>query len=196
MSDVVVQEFAGDGPTRRINGWLGGENQDHGSRQRETRWLTPTPIVDALGPFDLDPCGAPGHQLASTTYLLDEGQDGLRLEYIDAHECDCDELPHSNALHDLANDDVPVLLKVIEQQAAEVERLRRQKSILAEQLQNIARAISLPIGKDHDKAVMELVAERNQLNAEVERLRVALNAECQAADNAERQVRDYERGVR
>lgn len=49
-----------------------------------------------------------------------------RIEYIDAHECDCDELPHSNALHDLANDDVPVLLKVIEQQAAEVERLRGQ----------------------------------------------------------------------
>ncbi|MFV8266442.1 hypothetical protein ACNQR9_25835 [Mycolicibacterium peregrinum] len=35
-----------------------------------------------------------------------------------------------------------------------------------------------------------------ELVAEVERLRVALNAECQAADNAERQVRDYERGVR
>lgn len=37
-----------------------------------------------------------------------------RLEYIDAHECDCDELPHSSALHDLAHDDVPVLLRVIE----------------------------------------------------------------------------------
>lgn len=35
-----------------------------------------------------------------------------------------------------------------------------------------------------------------ELVAEVERLRVALNAECQAADNAERQVRDYERGAR
>lgn len=40
-----------------------------------------------------------------------------RLEFIDAHECDCDELPHSNALHDLAHDDVPVLLRVIERLA-------------------------------------------------------------------------------
>lgn len=38
-----------------------------------------------------------------------------RLEYIDAHECDCGETPHEDALHDLARDDVPVLLRVIEQ---------------------------------------------------------------------------------
>lgn len=43
-----------------------------------------------------------------------------RLEYIDAHECDCDEMPHSNALHDLAHDDVPVLLKVIESLAPRI----------------------------------------------------------------------------
>ena len=49
-----------------------------------------------------------------------------RLEYIDAHECDCGETPHESALHDLAHDDVPVLLKVIERQAAEVERLRHE----------------------------------------------------------------------
>ncbi|MBP3087014.1 hypothetical protein [Mycolicibacterium fortuitum] len=47
-----------------------------------------------------------------------------RLEFIDAHECDCGETPHESALHDLAHDDVPALLKVIERQAAEVERLR------------------------------------------------------------------------
>lgn len=47
-----------------------------------------------------------------------------RLEFIDAHECDCGETPHESALHDLAHDDVPVLLKVIERQATEVERLR------------------------------------------------------------------------
>lgn len=40
-----------------------------------------------------------------------------RLEYIDAHECHCGEGPHANALHDLAHDDVPVLLRVIEQLA-------------------------------------------------------------------------------
>ena len=60
------------------NGWLGGENQDAGSQQRQTRWLTPPSIVHALGEFDLDPCGAPGHQLAARTYLLENGDDGLR----------------------------------------------------------------------------------------------------------------------
>ena len=60
------------------NGWLGGENQDAGSRQREVRWLTPPHIPAALGRFDLDPCGAPGHELAARTYLLENGDDGLR----------------------------------------------------------------------------------------------------------------------
>lgn len=45
---------------------------------RETRWLTPRWIVDALGDFDLDPCGAPNHRIAETTYLLENGDDGLR----------------------------------------------------------------------------------------------------------------------
>lgn len=56
------------------NRWLGGEGQ-HG--KRETRWLTPKPLVEALGHFDLDPCGAPGHELADRTYLLENGDDGL-----------------------------------------------------------------------------------------------------------------------
>lgn len=55
-----------------------------------------------------------------------------RLEFIDAHDCDCDELPHSNALHDLAHDDVPALIKVIEQLAAEVERLRAREDKVAQ----------------------------------------------------------------
>ncbi len=41
-----------------------------------------------------------------------------RLAYIDNHECKCDEGPHENAIHDLAYDDVPVLLKLIEVLAA------------------------------------------------------------------------------
>lgn len=53
-----------------------------------------------------------------------------RLEYIDAYECDCGETPHEDALHDLAHDDVPALLRVIEHQAAENERL--QAELLAE----------------------------------------------------------------
>lgn len=63
------------------NGWLGGENQDAGGKQRQTRWLTPKPLVNALGPFDLDPCGAPGHSLAATTYLPELGHDGLALPW-------------------------------------------------------------------------------------------------------------------
>ena len=60
------------------NAWLGGETQDAGSGKRQTRWLTPPHIVEALGHFDLDPCGAPGHRLAEITYLLEWGNDGLR----------------------------------------------------------------------------------------------------------------------
>ena len=63
------------------NGWLGGEDQNSGSKQRPTRWLTPTPVVQALGTFDLDPCGAPGHELAQRTYLLENGEDGLTLPW-------------------------------------------------------------------------------------------------------------------
>lgn len=49
---------------------------------KTNRWLTPNWIVEALGDFDLDPCGAPNHSLASTTYQIDEGQDGLVLPWI------------------------------------------------------------------------------------------------------------------
>lgn len=48
---------------------------------RETRWLTPPHIVNALGNFDLDPCGAPGHNLASQTFLLERGENGLSLDW-------------------------------------------------------------------------------------------------------------------
>ena len=41
--------------------------------ERNDRWLTPKHIVEALGPFDLDPCGAPGHVLAKRTYLPKNG---------------------------------------------------------------------------------------------------------------------------
>lgn len=45
-------------------------------------WLTPKPILDALGPFDLDPCAAPEPRpwpTASTHYV--EAQDGLSLPW-------------------------------------------------------------------------------------------------------------------
>lgn len=45
--------------------------------KRNDRWLTPTSVVEALGEFDLDPCGAPNHVLAKHTYLQENGDDGL-----------------------------------------------------------------------------------------------------------------------
>lgn len=38
-------------------------------------WLTPLSIVNALGPFDLDPCGFPGHRTADCLITLPD--DGL-----------------------------------------------------------------------------------------------------------------------
>lgn len=47
-----------------------------------------------------------------------------RLEYIDDNECNCGESQHENALHDLAHDDVPALLHVIDLLAERIERVR------------------------------------------------------------------------
>lgn len=46
--------------------------------ERNDRWLTPLSIVDALGVFDLDPAGAPGHATARHVWTLEAGNDGLR----------------------------------------------------------------------------------------------------------------------
>jgi hypothetical protein len=62
----------------KLKGWLDGLG---GNSKRQTRWLTPPSIVEALGIFDLDPCGAPGHILAANTYLEEDGQDGLTLPW-------------------------------------------------------------------------------------------------------------------
>jgi hypothetical protein len=51
------------------------------ARAETTRWLTPRPVLDALGAFDLDPCGAPDWPTADRTYLLENGDDGLRDEW-------------------------------------------------------------------------------------------------------------------
>ena len=47
-------------------------------------WLTPKPVVDALGPFDLDPCAAPEPRpwpTAARHYDITKGQDGLMLPW-------------------------------------------------------------------------------------------------------------------
>lgn len=64
-----------------MNRNVAGQNPNLGGGQRESRWLTPRPIVEALGHFDLDPCGAPGHTLATVTYQIDDGEDGLVLPW-------------------------------------------------------------------------------------------------------------------
>ena len=52
----------------------------HQSRNAQTTtWLTPPHIIDALGPFDLDPCAAPGWATATEQYVLP--QDGLALPW-------------------------------------------------------------------------------------------------------------------
>lgn len=61
-----------------LSGWLDGLG---GNSPRETRWLTPKWIVEALGHFDLDPAGAPGHDLAARTYTPERGEDGLKLPW-------------------------------------------------------------------------------------------------------------------
>lgn len=51
----------------------------HSHRAGTTTWLTPPHIIDALGPFDLDPCAAPGWDTAKEHYILP--QDGLALPW-------------------------------------------------------------------------------------------------------------------
>ncbi|MBU8830862.1 hypothetical protein [Mycolicibacterium goodii] len=100
-----------------------------------------------------------------------------RLERIDEYPCHCGTSEHVDALHDLANDDVRVLLKVIEGQAAEIDRLRRGAKTLGEIVENQCRmtldasGLHHLIGEDGDGdwgLVWERLAE---LADEVERLR-------------------------
>ena len=51
----------------------------HSHNAGTTTWLTPPHIIDALGPFDLDPCAAPGWETARRHYILP--QDGLALPW-------------------------------------------------------------------------------------------------------------------
>lgn len=64
-----------------MNRFTQSHNPDAGGGQRETRWLTPAWIVQALGEFDLDPAGAPGHMLAKSTYMPEAGINGLTKQW-------------------------------------------------------------------------------------------------------------------
>ena len=48
---------------------------------RNDRWLTPLAIIDAIGPFDLDPCSAPDHPTAETRWTPEEVGDGLAMPW-------------------------------------------------------------------------------------------------------------------
>lgn len=47
-----------------------------------------------------------------------------RLSFIAASECNCVEGPHENAIHDLAADDAPAMLNVLEQADATLKQVR------------------------------------------------------------------------
>lgn len=49
--------------------------------RRNDRWLTPLSIVEAVGPFDLDPCAAPDHPTATTRWTPEEVGDGLSMPW-------------------------------------------------------------------------------------------------------------------
>lgn len=51
----------------------------HSARAETTTWLTPPHIIEALGHFDLDPCGHPNAHTADRRIILPE--DGLASEW-------------------------------------------------------------------------------------------------------------------
>lgn len=54
--------------TATATGRAMGSHQSH--RAGTTTWLTPPHIIDDLGPFDLDPCGATEWPTATESYIL------------------------------------------------------------------------------------------------------------------------------
>lgn len=62
-------------------GEYSGGNRDGGGVSTD-EWMTPKWLAEALGPFDLDPCGsASSHIDAPSRYGLDLGLDGLTLPW-------------------------------------------------------------------------------------------------------------------
>ena len=50
-------------------------------------WLTPPEIIKALGPFDLDPCAAPGQPWTTAEHQYAPPQDGLELPWFGRAIC-------------------------------------------------------------------------------------------------------------
>lgn len=60
-------------------GDLSGMGSHHSAAAETVTWLTPRYILDALGAFDLDPCGHPGWETAKRSICLPE--DGLAADW-------------------------------------------------------------------------------------------------------------------
>ncbi len=54
---------------------IGGHQRAY--RGRTDSWITPQPILDALGPFDLDPCACDPQPWSTADRMLTEAHDGL-----------------------------------------------------------------------------------------------------------------------
>jgi hypothetical protein len=67
----------------RIGSVLSGAMGSHQSARAETTtWLTPPHIIEALGPFDMDPCAAPSPRPWSTAARhIELPEDGLAAEW-------------------------------------------------------------------------------------------------------------------
>jgi hypothetical protein len=56
----------------------GAMGSHHSARAQTTTWLTPPELIDALGPFDLDPCAAPSPRPWPTAHRhIELPEDGL-----------------------------------------------------------------------------------------------------------------------
>lgn len=74
-----MTDLFGAAPPPAPKGRAMGSHQS--ARAGTHTWLTPLPLVRALGPFGLDPCAVPGHQTADRLICLPE--DGLAADWGD-----------------------------------------------------------------------------------------------------------------
>ncbi len=73
---IASDLFGGPAPTARPARAMGGHQS---SRAGTHTWLTPLPLVRAVGPFDLDPCAVPNHPTADRLICLPN--DGLAADW-------------------------------------------------------------------------------------------------------------------
>lgn len=59
------------------NGRLAGIGSHHSARSETDEWLTPEWLIEALGPFDLDPCAPPVQPWPTAGRAFHAGDDGL-----------------------------------------------------------------------------------------------------------------------